>query len=116
MIRDTGAFLRLWDAIRDPALGLNLDVGWTALQREYPPVAVYKARQHLMNLHMRDIDGLMRRFVHVGKGVMDFKAIVDALKVIGFTGSMSLEQDGQPGEDMKATCQRYLAMMRDYLA
>jgi sugar phosphate isomerase/epimerase len=118
MIHDTTAFLRLWDAIRDPALGLNLDAGWTALQREYPPVAIHKAHQHLMNLHMRDIDGLMRQFVHVGRGVMDFKAIAQALQAVRFQGFLSLEQDGQPGDlpgDMKATCKRYLAMMKECL-
>ena len=115
MIHDASAFLRLADAIPDPALGLNLDVGWVALQREYPPVAVYKTRKHLMNVHMREIDGAMRRFVHVGQGVMDFRAIADALKAVGFNGFVNLEQDGHPG-DMKATCARYLAMMKEYLA
>ena len=115
MIPDATAFLRLWDAIRDPALGLNLDVGWTALQREYPPVAIHKAGKHLMNLHMRDIDGLIRQFVHVGQGVMDFQAIAQALKQIRFQGFLCLEQDGGAG-DMKATCARYLAMMKEHLA
>ena len=111
--------LRLWDAIRDPALGFNLDVGWIALEREYPPVAIHKTGKHLMNVHARDIDGLMRRFVHVGQGVMDFKAIAEALKAVGFHGFISLEQDGQPGDQpgaMQATCKRYLAMMKEYLS
>ena len=77
---------------------MNLDAGWAALQREYPPAAVYQANRHLMNVHMRDIDGLMRRFVHVGQGVMDFRAIAQALKAIGFQGFVTLEQDGQPGD------------------
>ena len=113
---DTASFLRLWDAIRDPALGMNLDAGWIALGREYPPVAVHKADKHLMNVHMRDIDGLMHRFVHVGQGVMDFRAIVQALKAISFQGCLSLEQDGQAGFDMKDTCARYLATMKELLA
>jgi hypothetical protein len=29
-----------------------------------------------MNLHLRDIDGLMRSFSPIGQGVMDFRAIV----------------------------------------
>ncbi len=119
LLPDSGNFLRLWDAVRDPALGLNLDAGWAALQREYPPVAVHKAHRHLMNVHMRDIDGLMRRFVHVGQGVMDFRAIAQALRAIGFRGFVNLEQDGQPGDPpgaMQATCARYLAMMKEYLS
>lgn len=115
MIPGIDAFLRLWDAIKDPALGYNLDTGWTLAHRDYTPVAIYKARRHLMNMHVRDIDGLMRRFPHIGEGVMDFKAICAALKNVGYRGFMTLEQDKHPG-DMKATAKRYLAMMKEYLS
>jgi sugar phosphate isomerase/epimerase len=114
MIPDATTFLRLWDAIRDPALGFNMDVGWTLSQREYPPVALHKVKGRLMNLHMRDIDGLMREFVPVGEGVMDFAAIVEALKATGFEGFATIEQDKHPG-DMKAICRRYREIMRECL-
>ena len=114
LVPDAASFRWLWEAIRDPALGYNLDAGWTLLQREYPPLAIYKVRPHLMNLHLRDIDGLMHRFVHIGEGVMDFKAIVDALKAIGFTGYASLEQDKHPG-NMRETCARYVRLMRELI-
>lgn len=116
LVPDAASFLRLWDAIRDPDLGYNLDAGWTLLQREYPPVAVHKAGKHLMNLHLRDIDGLMRSFPPVGDGVMDFQAIVEALRHVSFGGFASLEQDVHPGDrDMKETCRRYLRMMREFI-
>jgi sugar phosphate isomerase/epimerase len=111
LVPDAVSFLRLWDAIKDPLLGYNLDTGWTLLQREYPPVAIHKVKHHLFNVHVRDIDGTMRRFVHVGEGVMDFKAVAAAAKNVGYAGYFNLEQDKFPG-DMKATCQRYLRMMR----
>jgi sugar phosphate isomerase/epimerase len=114
LVPDASSFLRLWDAVRDPALGYNLDAGWTLLQREYVPVAIHKVRKQLMNLHLRDIDGLMRKFVHIGEGVMDFQAIIDTLKQIGFNGFVSLEQDKHPG-DMRETCRRYLRLMREYI-
>ena len=115
MIPDAASFLRLSDAIRDPALGYNLDTGWTLSAREYPPVAIQKVNKRLMNVHARDIDGLMRGFIHVGQGVMDFKAIADAVKAVGFRGFLSIEQDKYPG-DMEATCRLYLAMMKEYLS
>jgi sugar phosphate isomerase/epimerase len=115
IIPDATAFLRLWDAIGDPVLGYNMDTGWTLSQREYPPLAIYKVKERLMNLHVRDIDGRMRQFVPVGEGVMDFQAIVEALKAIGFQGYLSIEQD-KYGPDMKSICQRYLSLMREYLA
>jgi sugar phosphate isomerase/epimerase len=114
MMPVTDSFFRLWDSIRDPALGCNLDCGWAMNQREYPPVAIYKLNHHLMNLHARDIDASMREYVPIGQGVMDLKAIADAVKAIGFTGVLSLEQDG--AGDMKETCRRYISLMKEYLA
>ncbi len=114
MVPDAASFARLWDAIRDPALGYNMDAGWTLLQREYPPLAIHKVRKQMMNVHMRDIDGRMREFVHIGEGVMDFKHIIDTLKAIGFDGFVSLEQDKHPG-DMKETVRRYLKLMRELI-
>jgi len=115
MMPVTDSFLRLWDSIHDPAFGCNLDCGWAMNQREYPPVAIHKLNRHLMNLHVRDIDAAMREYVTIGKGVMDFKAIADAVKAIGFTGFLSLEQDGS-SEDMKETCRRYVRMMKELLS
>jgi sugar phosphate isomerase/epimerase len=115
MIPDATSFLRLWDQVKDPALGFNLDTGWTLSQREYPPVAIHKVKSQLMNVHVRDIDPLMRSFIHVGQGVMDFKHIAETLKAVGFNGFLSIEQDKYPG-DMMATCRRYLSMMKEYLS
>ena len=113
LLPDSGSLLRLWDAIRDPALGANLDAGWMQLEREYVPVAVHKLKGHVLNLHMRDIDGLMRSFAPIGRGVMDFPAIIQALQKTGFQGFASLEQDGHEGDpDMKQTCREYLRIMR----
>ena len=118
VVPDTGSLLRLWDAVGDPAFGFNLDIGWIALEREYPPLAVHKSGQHLLNVHARDIDGLMHRFVHFGQGVNDFQAIAAALRAVSFHGFASLEQDGQPGDKpdaMMETCKRYLTTMKELL-
>lgn len=112
LIHDATAFLRLWDAVRDPRLGYNLDTGWTLLQREYPPMAIHKVGPHLMNLHVRDIDGLMRRFPPAGSGVMDFKAVVEACRKVNYSGFFSIEQD-KGSEDMHEVCKRYLRIMRE---
>jgi sugar phosphate isomerase/epimerase len=67
-----------------------------------------------MNLHMRDIDGLMKKFVPFGDGVVDYQGIADALKAVGFAGSIDIEQDKKP--EIKASCARYLETMRRCLA
>jgi sugar phosphate isomerase/epimerase len=114
LVPDAASFLRLWDQIRDDDFGYNIDVGWTLLQREYPAVAIHKVGRHLMNVHMRDIDGVMRQFPAFGRGVMDIQAIITALKNIGFNGYASIEQDRHPGDpDIKDTCREYLRIMRE---
>jgi sugar phosphate isomerase/epimerase len=115
IIHDASSFLLLCKEIPDKSLGYNMDVGWTQIQREYPPVAINKVKDRLYNLHMRDIDGAMRLFIHIGEGVMDFAGIIRELKKIGYKGFVSLEQDGHPG-DMKTTCKRYLDLMRKLIA
>ncbi len=116
LVPDAASFLRLWDQIRDDDLGYNIDVGWTLLQREYPPVAIHKVGRHLMNVHMRDIDGLMRRFPAFGRGVMDVEAIITTLRRVGFNGFASIEQDKNTGDpDMAVTCREYVRIMREYI-
>ncbi len=114
LVPDAVSFLRLYERVNDPALGYNLDTGWTLLQREYPPVAIHKVARQLANVHVRDIDGRMRQFVHFGEGVMDFAAVVEALRKIDYQGYVSIEQDKHPG-DMLATCRRYLKTMRELI-
>jgi sugar phosphate isomerase/epimerase len=116
LVPDAASFLRLWDQIHDDDLGYNIDVGWTLLQREYPPVAIHKVGRHLMNVHMRDIDGQMRMFPPFGRGVMDVQAIITALQQVGFNGFASIEQDRHPGDpDIRDTCRQYVQIMREYL-
>ena len=107
---DAMAFRALWDRIKDPALGMNLDIGWLQLQREYPPLGIYQAGEHLINVHIRDIDGVGLRFVGIGDGVMDYPGVVKALKDIGFSGYLTIEQDGVP--DMKGVVARGRDILR----
>jgi sugar phosphate isomerase/epimerase len=86
------------------------------LGKEYPPVAIYKLKRRLLNVHMRDIEGMMRLFPPMGDGVMDCQAIGTTLKQVGFNGFASIEQDTHPDNpDMRVICQRYLKMMREYI-
>lgn len=110
LVPDAMAFRLLWDRIKDPALGMNLDIGWLQLQREYPPLGIYQAGKHLVNVHIRDIDGVGLRFVGIGEGVMDFAGVMKALKDIGYSGYLTIEQDGVP--DMKGVLARGRDMLR----
>jgi sugar phosphate isomerase/epimerase len=92
------------------------EAGWTLLQGEYPPLAIHKVGAHLTNVHMREIDGVMRQSPPFGRGVIDIEAIVTALGQVGFNGFASIEQDQHPGDpDIRETCREYLRIMREYI-
>lgn len=114
LVHDSTAFLRLWDQIKSPDLVMNLDIGWIQLQREYPPLAIHKVKDHLINAHLRDIDKEGLVFVGIGEGVMDFKATIEALRKTGFTGYLAFEQDGV--SDMNATLKNGKKMIEELLA
>lgn len=114
LVHDSTAFLYLWDQIQDPNLGMNLDIGWIQLQREYPPMALHKVKDHLMNCHLRDIDAEGLVFVGIGEGVMDFKAVIETLRTIGFTGYLAFEQDGVA--DMAKTIRDGKRMIEELLS
>ena len=113
LIHDATAFLKLWDEVQHPSLGINLDIGWIQLQRAYPPLEIHKVKRHLMNVHLRDIDGAGLVFVGIGDGVMDFKAVIDTLKETGFTGYLSFEQDGVP--DMQGVIRKGKSMISELI-
>ncbi len=113
LVHDASAFLHLWDQIRNPALGMNLDIGWVQLQRAYPPYEIHKVKRHLVNVHLRDIDGEGLVFVGIGEGVMDFQAVIETLKRIGYTGYLCFEQDGV--SDMHATIRNGKKMISELI-
>lgn len=113
LTHDSTAFLRLWDRVQSPNLVMNLDIGWIQLQREYPPLAILKVKDHLANCHLRDIDSEGLVFVGIGEGVMDFKSVIEALRRIHFTGYLAFEQDGV--KDMNATLKNGKKMIEELL-
>ncbi len=104
----TDGFLRLYDRINDPTLGMNLDIGWVWINREYPPLAIHKVKDLLLNVHIRDVDGLAYRFPAVGTGRMDLKAVIQALREVGYRGYLTIEQDRVPDQRLSVANGRKL--------
>lgn len=94
MTPGTDGLLRLIDHVGDTALGVNLDIGWHALQREDIPWSIHKLGSRLLNVHVRDLDGWGVRFAAPGLGVLHWPSILDALRKIGYDGALNLEHEG----------------------
>jgi sugar phosphate isomerase/epimerase len=91
IVPHTDSFLRLFDHVRHPALGANLDVAWQFVQREYVPWSIHKLKERIFHVHVRDADGLACYSLPVGAGILDWDGIVAALRQVGFDGFLSLE-------------------------
>ena len=111
MTGQVDSLLRLMDHIPDPALGVNLDIGWAFVLREDIPWAIHKLGDRIFHIHARDGDGLLCYSLPVGEGTLDWEAIVRALNHVGFDGYFSLEWSHHA--DARGAAQRGLAYMRE---
>ena len=64
------------------------------MQREYLPWSVYKLREKIFHVHLRDTDGLLCYSYPVGLGIIDWNGFVRALKETGYQGFLSMELGG----------------------
>ncbi|MBV7337218.1 sugar phosphate isomerase/epimerase [Chloroflexi bacterium TSY] len=111
ILSNTDSFLRLFDQMPAPQLGVNLDMAMqAAIHREYPPISIHKLGQKLFHVHARDTDGALNYSVPVGSGILDWPAIIKSLQQIGFDGFISIEL----GENCREP-ERYVRQAKAYL-
>ena len=61
------------------------------MQREYIPLSVLKINDRLFHVHTRDGDGILSYGMTPGYGIIDWDAVIKALKSVGYDGSLSFE-------------------------
>lgn len=105
----------------DPAdVGLCLDTGHCAYAGLDAAGAIRRWGARLEHLHLKDVDGpvlastlrdrvdfdaalLSGIFCPLGKGVVDFPAVAEALADVGYGGLATVEQDHEPGDPDRAS-------------
>ena len=88
----TRKVLRLLDRLPSPTLGVNFDTAMqAAIQREYPPISIFKLGQKILHVHARDTDGALNYSVPAGLGILDWPEILRALKAVNYAGFISIE-------------------------
>jgi sugar phosphate isomerase/epimerase len=78
--------LRFNAEVNEPNVKINLDCFHMNIDEADPAEAVRKAGKDLIHMHVADSNR-----VAPGRGHTDFRAILAALKEVGFTGTMTLE-------------------------
>lgn len=89
--------LALWESLKELPIGVNYDVAnayavgnWQLLMKTFG--------DRIETVHLNDLESLIPlRFCLVGKGIVNLKEQVKALKDMGFRGAFSLEEAGMEG-------------------
>lgn len=89
---------------RDKRMGLCMDIGHTARAGIPPGKAILAYKDRLLDLHIKDITLAAEegKPIEIGRGVINFSALIQALKKIQYQGICSIEyekdmQDPLPG-------------------
>ena len=86
------AMLRIVEDVNRKNFGIQLDTAHLLNQRIDPETAVYMlGAKRIVNVHFKDSDGYTRGNLPAGCGIGDFTAILNALKNVGYKGSVSIE-------------------------
>ena len=84
-----------WDLIRnrDPRVGLCLDIGHSMRAGTEPSKAIREYKSRLFDLHIKDVSAAAKdaKAIEIGRGVIDFPAVVKALHDIKYQGMCSIE-------------------------
>ncbi|MEX0628393.1 MAG: sugar phosphate isomerase/epimerase family protein [Cucumibacter sp.] len=89
--------LRLLEYVGSPAMGVNFDPSHTFPMGEFPNISVYQLGKHIIHCHASDNDGLTNVHWRPGGGKIDWRAMFEALKDVGYDGVISIELEDVPG-------------------
>jgi sugar phosphate isomerase/epimerase len=78
---------------RDPKMGICIDIGHSIRAGEDPAAAIKLYKNRIFDLHIKDVSVAAKdgKAIEVGRGVIDFPALVKALHKIKFQGICSVE-------------------------
>ncbi|MHB1558024.1 MAG: sugar phosphate isomerase/epimerase family protein [Isosphaeraceae bacterium] len=89
--------LDVWEAVQklDERIGLCIDVGHTARCGVDPAKAIHTCAERLYDVHLKDLSHRQNQWqtVEVGRGDLDIRGILQALRDVHFRGDAGLEYE-----------------------
>lgn len=103
------------EKVKDPSLGVGccMDLGHTIRMGYNVAKDIVKYRKWIYDIHIKDETAASKEGEtwEMGRGVIDFKPIVKALRKIGYTGKLSLEFE-KNGDDPHAGVAESIGYLR----
>lgn len=87
----------VWNHVKDldPRIGMCLDIGHDTRNGKDPVADLKKYHTRVFDMHIKDVTGTTKLgySLEIGRGVIDFPALVKMLRKVGYTGVCSLEHE-----------------------
>jgi sugar phosphate isomerase/epimerase len=79
----------------DPRIGMCLDIGHDTRAGKDPVADLKKYHTRVFDMHLKDVTGNTKlgQSVEVGRGIIDFPALVRMLREVKYSGVVSLEYE-----------------------
>lgn len=98
--RHTATFLEILDGLRDTSIKVNFDCSNQVVNGEDPVTLLRQVREYVVHVHCSDrVASNAYPHAVTGEGVVDYPAIFELLKVIDYSGWLSVEYGGDEGLD-----------------
>jgi sugar phosphate isomerase/epimerase len=92
LLETTDQYLEVAERVNAPSIGLNFDVGHAFCVSEDIPAAIKNLKGQIRHFHVEDISAeRVHHHLVPGTGAIDFSAVVDAIKGIGYEGWVTVE-------------------------
>jgi sugar phosphate isomerase/epimerase len=96
-VANTDGALRLLEHVNSKAVGINFDPSHTFPVGDFPNISVYRLGKKIIHCHVSDNDGVTNVHWRPGMGKIDWTAMFQALKDVGYDGVISIELEDVPG-------------------
>lgn len=87
----------VWEHTKDldPRIGICLDIGHDARNGCSPVEDLKKYHTRIFDMHIKDVTAYSKagRTIEIGRGVLDFPALIRMMREVNYTGMCSLEFD-----------------------
>ncbi|WP_167613604.1 sugar phosphate isomerase/epimerase family protein [Maribellus sediminis] len=87
----------VWEHTKDldPRIGMCLDIGHDTRNGKDPVADLKKYHTRVFDMHLKDVTGPTKLgySVEVGRGIIDFPALVKMMRKVNYTGVISLEHE-----------------------
>jgi L-ribulose-5-phosphate 3-epimerase len=99
-------------------IGVAFDTGSLAQHDGDPAETILQLREKIIHVHLRDVPMIgSDASVAIGTGIIDFSAVVKALKAIGYDGWLSIEiptEDHDPTDEIIESAQMMRRLWNQY--